>query len=110
MSAKNQLTKHEKNIQIPPLEQLIQRKVSIDPLYQPHKPSNDTSSNIFKLSQINPIKGFSKIEHFESKPSKDGMKINLMLNINFNLKGIMVRLVFTLIFQLRNPRLFWLTI
>jgi hypothetical protein len=100
MSAKNQFNKKEKNIEIPPLEQLIQRKVSIDPIFHSQNPQNETPSELSKLNKITPVKGFSKIEHFESRPSKDGMKINLMLNINFNLKGIMVRQIPKLISSL----------
>ena len=51
-------------------------------------------SDISKLHKISAPKTYniSKIEHWEAKQSEDGMKINLKLNINFNLKSILVSL------------------
>jgi hypothetical protein len=92
MSAKNQLKQNQKNVRIHPIEQIAQRKDSLDPLLKCQMPPLETPTELSKLNKINPMKAnnFSKIEHWETTPSKDGMKINLMLNINFNLKGIMV--------------------
>ena len=93
MSAQNIFkNSNEKNFEIPIYGDLSNRKTSIDPLIKNSGKLQETPSALTKLNKILQPKEYniSKIEQIHSIPSKDGMKINLMLNINFNLKGILV--------------------
>lgn len=69
----------------------VDRKTSID---QPTKITTRASvlSEFSKLNKISIPRAFdiSQIEGWEAKPSEDGTKISLQLNINFNLKAILV--------------------
>jgi hypothetical protein len=71
----------------------VTRKTSIDPFALNNVHVFESQSDIQRI-QTTPDNTRSykipKIEHWESSSSKDGMAINVFLNIKFNLRNIMV--------------------
>lgn len=71
------------------------RKTSIDPFACTNLPAFDSQSETVrpgdKPIEVGDSYKMPKIEHWETTPSKDGMAINVFLNIKFNLRNIMVR-------------------
>lgn len=69
----------------------LNRKTSIDQSSRIQARTADYS-DLSKLNKICIPRAFnlSQIEGWETKPSEDGTKISLQLNINFNLKAILV--------------------
>ena len=92
MSANNQIKQNNKDIELPAFKELRVRKQSIDPSAVTKVKLVDSSTDWSKLHKIIPGKNYNipKIEQWKSTQSKDGMNINLLLNIKFNLKRIMV--------------------
>ena len=92
MSANNVFKELEKKLELTRAIQSNSRKTSIDPFLSCQKNPSETLTSLSKTQKLLAANSYKipKIEQWESTPSKDGMTINLFLNIKFNLKNIMV--------------------